>query len=173
MLRIHLTFSLPELVPSRSAHPAELACTLFEVATRTVLFVEAPNWANARQWSEPAALHAWGLWRNHPERLNQWNPSDLAHFHVYRLRPGFPGLNAVLWQDPFTYYEPRTRAATLVERLVPIAGTPHCQEQGAPSLAVIFGSLGLAPQALQHFDKEGWLALSARPQPGPAPGRSV
>lgn len=151
MNRTDLIFALPVVLPSRSLPPAKVHCTVFESDAKTALFIETPNWANAYAWGPAIGLQAWELWSANPLRLNAWNPADIEHFFVYRLRPGFPANESLLWKEPFTYYEPMARSATLVQRLIPISGTPKVAEGPPLTLIDVFLEQGIEPQCLQRF----------------------
>lgn len=157
MKRIDLTIHLPFLVnrPLDLNNPG-IACSFFESELHTVLFIEAPNWANAYEWGPAAALLAWKQWEKHPERLNSHNPADLENFSLYRLRPGFPNITEV-WKEPFTFYEPFPRALTLVQRLLPVSGTGLVREQSPQNLTDIFSLHGIPIQDLKFFTSAGTL----------------
>jgi hypothetical protein len=159
MTRTDLSFTLPFLLVSASARPAQVHCTLFESPLQTVLFVEAPNWANAVQWGPAMAFRAWELLRASETRKNQWNPADLEYFFMYRLRPGFPSDGMPLWREPFTYYENIARAPTLVQRLTPVSGTGLVRERGHEALTQVFERHGLASSTnLQRFTADAKLS---------------
>lgn len=157
MKRIDLSIQLSCLLPSYSGLPAGIACTVFETPDRTVLVVEAPNWAHAYSWGPAAALKAWCMLQESPARLNAWNPADTETFKMYLLRPGFPVDNLPLWEDSFSYYLPRTRASTLTQQLWPESGTATVKLSQPLNFQSIFEFLGLEPQELQHYDYRGLL----------------
>jgi hypothetical protein len=147
------------MIPHSFARPGTdnltVSCTVFEDENTTVLFVEAPNWANAVQWGPSLALTAWNVFKDYPTRLNCWNPSDTDNFFIYRIRPGFPADASNLWTESFSHYEPRQRAATVVERLIPVPGTYRTSVGRSDSLEALFKKHVVVSQTLQMYDSTG------------------
>lgn len=143
-----------------------VACSIFESDSKTIFFVEAPNWARAFEWAPSAALLCWLSWEREPTRLNRWNPADLDNFFIYRIRPGYPKVPEV-WKEPFSWYASIPRYSPTLQRLIPLPGTALVKESTPQSLGHTFNEHDIPVQDLQHFTRTGELRASKNPSSSP------
>src|SRR5690606_14727257 len=104
-------------LPGETAKPAQ--CVLVQHGESAVLFIDAPNWANALSVGPTIALEAW---MTHLRELEGLPEPDGHNLKFVLVRPGFPK-KAPLWLEGFSQYLPCARNAPWLYSMTPVAGT--------------------------------------------------